>query len=140
MYFVYLYVDTLTVNATSNFITLRYDRTDISWESDRDTRFQNSNGNTTIPDTNNVQPKNWQIDITTLENGLQNEDFIVWFRVSAFPNFIKLYARVYVDGRDVLPAGDYTLTVNYSILNVLFMHVCTMFNICSYSLDYEKFT
>ena len=51
-----------------------------------------------------------------LPNGLQNEDLIVWFRVSAFPNFIKLYARVRVNGMDSLPAGNYTLNVNYSIL------------------------
>jgi len=114
------------VSAASG-LTLTYDRTDISWESDRDTRFQNSNGNTTIPEMDNVQPKNWQRDISMLENSLQNEDFIVWFRVSAFPNFIKLYARVYVEGRDVLPAGRYTLNVNYSILNILSM----MFILCS---------
>ena len=102
-------------------VALIRDRTDISWESDRDTRFQNSDGNETIPLSNNVQPKNWQRDISELDNSLQNEDLIVWFRVSAFPNFIKLYARLYAAGRDSLPAGTYTLNVGYSILNVLLL-------------------
>ena len=113
---IYVYADTLVINRTG--LPLRFDRTDISWQSDRDTRFQNNNGSTTTPDSNNVQPKNWLSDITNLTNGLQNEDLIVWFRVSAFPNFIKLYARVRVDGRDSLPAGDYSLNVNYNILNM----------------------
>ena len=112
-----LIIDTL--NIISGEHSLRLERDDISWQSDRDTRFQNNNGNTTIPDSDNVQPKNWQRDIRELPDSLQNEDLIVWYRVSAFPNFIKLYARVRVDGMDTLPAGNYTLNVNYSILDML---------------------
>ena len=124
--------DTLEITSTAGLI-LTYDRTDISWQSDRDTRFQNKNGDTTIPDSNNVQPKNWQRNITELPNSLQNEDLIVWFRVSAFPNFIKLYARIRVDNRDSLPAGNYTLNVNYSILYVrLIIHLIWMYNVRSF--------
>lgn len=130
----YVHVDTLSVTNRDRY-TITPDRTDISWQSDRDTRFQNSNGDTTIPRSDNVQPKNWQRNITELENGLQNEDFIVWFRVSAFPNFIKLYARLYAEDRDSLPAGNYTLYVNYSILNlsVMFLLYSSIhtFNICN---------
>ena len=121
-----MYTDTLEITSTE--LTLSYDRTDISWQSDRDTRFQNNNGNTTAPDSNNVQPKNWLRDITELPNSLQNEDLIVWFRVSAFPNFIKLYARIRVDDGDSLPAGNYTLNVNYSILYV---------QLCSYPFNMD---
>ena len=110
-----------TLNITSGEHTLRQERDDISWQSDRDTRFQNNNGDTTIPDDDNVQPKNWQRNITELPNSLQNEDLIVWFRVSAFPNFIKLYARLRVEGMDTLPAGNYTLNVNYSILDGFYL-------------------
>ena len=127
LYYV-VHIDTLSI--TSGEHTLRQERDDISWQSDRDTRFQNNNGNTTIPDDNNVQPKNWQRDITELPNSLQNEDLIVWFRVSAFPNFIKLYARVRVEGMDTLPAGNYTLNVNYSILDrfYTYKHIYLMHN------------
>ena len=109
-----VYVDTLHITTRAGNV-MELDRKDISWQSDRDTRFQNSDGSTTIPEADNVQPKNWQRNITELPNGLQNEDLIVWFRVSAFPNFIKLYARIH---GGTLPAGDYTLNVEYSILNV----------------------
>lgn len=119
------YTDTLNVSRTG--YTIIYDRTDISWKSDRDTRFQNNNGNTTIPESDNVQPKNWQRNIMELDNALQNEDLIVWFRVSAFPNFIKLYARLYVSGRDILPAGQYSLNVNYSILSTYIIYVSIVF-------------
>ncbi|XP_047118250.1 CDC50 family protein chat-1-like [Schistocerca piceifrons] len=48
---------------------------------------------------------------------LQNEDLIVWMRTSALPKFRKLYRRVdhsrepFADG---LPAGNYTLYVEYN--------------------------
>ena len=112
---VYIYcvcVDTLRIT-TGAGDPIDLDRNDISWQSDRDTRFQNTDGNTTIPEMDNVQPKNWQRNISEIPNSLQNEDLIVWFRVSAFPNFIKLYARIH---GGTLPAGDYTLNVEYSIL------------------------
>ncbi|XP_065903238.1 cell cycle control protein 50A-like [Dysidea avara] len=106
--------DTLQLINRDTSVDIIEDRTDISWESDRDTRFQNADGNMTIPPTRGTtQPKNWQFDISELNNSLENEDFIVWFRVSAFPNFIKLYSRLYVMGGDTLPAGNYTLQVDY---------------------------
>ena len=115
---VYIYcvcVDTLRI-ATREGDMIPLERDDISWQSDRDTRFQNNRGNTTIPEMDNVQPKNWQRKISEIPNSLQNEDLIVWFRVSAFPNFIKLYARIH---GGTLPAGDYTLNVEYSILTII---------------------
>lgn len=58
-----------------------------------------------------------------MQDGYQNEDFIVWMRTAAFPTFRKLYGRV-VDQPDTrldngLPVGNYTLTVQYSILFVI---------------------
>jgi len=110
-------IDTLLLINRDPSVEIIRDRSDISWESDRDTRFQNTDGNITNPPARGTtQPKNWQIDISELPNSLENEDFIVWFRVSAFPNFIKLYSRLYVRGSDTLPKGNYTLQVEYSIL------------------------
>ena len=124
----YVYcIDSLQLINRDSSVELIVDRTDIAWESDRDTRFQNANGNTTFPPASTTQPKNWQIDISELPNSLENEDFIVWFRVSAFPNFIKLYSRLYVRGSDTLPAGNYTLQVEYSIH---FKCMCVSVYIC----------
>lgn len=52
-------------------------------------------------------------------NGLQNEDFIVWMRTAAFPSFRKLF-RI-VDSsikpfKNGLPAGKYALNIEYSLL------------------------
>lgn len=50
-------------------------------------------------------------------NGLQNEDLIVWMRTAALPTFRKLYRRLnrsadgYLSG---LPTGNYVLSVAYS--------------------------
>ena len=69
------------------------------------------------------KPRNWRKNIWELDldntenNGLQNEDLIVWMRTAALPSFRKLYRIL---NRDVngfksgLPAGNYTLMVNYS--------------------------
>ena len=74
---------------------------------------------------NTIMPPFWLRDLADLPNnssipsaGLRNESLIVWFRVSAFPWFRKLYGRVTVDGNlgGVLPAGDYSVTLTYSIL------------------------
>lgn len=60
----------------------------------------------------------YELDLTDPNNnGFLNQDFLVWMRRSALPQFRKLYRRItegdYAAG---LPAGDYSLTVNYSIL------------------------
>lgn len=55
-------------------------------------------------------------------NGFINEDFIIWMREAAFPNFKKLYGilnrrqELFADG---LPAGNYTISISYSILSAL---------------------
>ena len=52
--------------------------------------------------------------------GLENEGMIVWFRVSAFPNFRKLYGRfLSPDGEGkVMNAGNYSVEIEYSILTL----------------------
>lgn len=70
-----------------------------------------------------VKPQNWRKNIWDLDpknpdnNGLQNEDLIVWMRTAALPTFRKLYRRLnrnadgYLSG---LPNGNYVLSVAYS--------------------------
>lgn len=60
----------------------------------------------------------YELDLTdSNNNGFVNQDFLVWMRRAALPNFRKLYRRItggdYAQG---LPAGNYTLKINYSIL------------------------
>ena len=63
-----------------------------------------------------VSPPNWKKKLWELDpkdegnNGLINEDLIVWMRTAAFPNFRKLYRKIGVD----LEKGTYKLKINYS--------------------------
>ncbi|XP_026683983.1 cell cycle control protein 50C [Diaphorina citri] len=76
-------------------------RTGIAWPSDKAVKFHNPPG----PDLkeafkNFAKPTDWKKNIWELDpenpdnNGFQNEDFIVWMRTAALPNFRKLYRRV----------------------------------------------
>jgi len=74
---------------------------------------------------NYSKPQNWRKNIWELDsnnadnNGMQNEDLIVWMRTAALPTFRKLYRRLdrssqtagYTSG---LTAGNYKLRVEYS--------------------------
>ena len=62
--------------------------------------------------------------------GLENESLIVWFRVSAFPWFRKLYAHPREE-RD-LPAGNYSIFITYSILHVLYNTYMYIIHACMY--------
>ena len=75
-----------------------------------------------------AKPKDWKKNLWELDpddennNGLQNEDLIVWMRTAAFPNFRKLYRRINHNSTndaanifsEGLKKGDYTLTIDYS--------------------------
>lgn len=73
----------------------------------------------------NPRPPNWQITAWQLDpnntdnNGYQNEDFIVWMRTAAMPTFRKLYRKLNSPStgtfQNGLPAGNYTLSITYSI-------------------------
>lgn len=61
----------------------------------------------------------WELDINNTDNnGLQNEDLIVWMRTAALPSFRKLYRRVDFAAMSALnnklDRGRYELIVNYS--------------------------
>lgn len=66
----------------------------------------------------------WELDLTDdSNNGLQNEDLIVWMRTAALPSFRKLYRRVnYTEGKSLngmLQRGVYTLEVDYRESNAI---------------------
>ena len=91
-----------------------------------------------IIDANGVKPRDWhknlwELDETNPENnGLQNEDLIVWMRTAALPNFRKLYRKVDHSSNEQfkngLPAGTYTLDIDYSkfhCISALLIIICT---------------
>uniref|UniRef100_V9KRG2 Cell cycle control protein n=1 Tax=Callorhinchus milii TaxID=7868 RepID=V9KRG2_CALMI len=95
---------------------------DITWWTDRNIKFRNPvpHNNLSAAFAGTVRPPNWQKDIYTLghgnNNGFVNEDFIVWMRTDAFPNFRKLYR--YLDRKEEflngLPAGNYSIKIQYN--------------------------
>ncbi|GAU97457.1 hypothetical protein RvY_08746 [Ramazzottius varieornatus] len=104
-------------------------RTGIAWASDKSTKFNNPNGDNSaagireaMQSNRLVKPTFWKKELWELDtedetnNGLKNEDLIVWMRTAAFPSFRKLYRRV--NHTDVfqagLPAGNYSLEIDYN--------------------------
>ncbi|XP_028293529.1 cell cycle control protein 50B [Gouania willdenowi] len=99
----------------------------ISWWTDYNVKYRNPSI-TPLKNAFNgtVKPINWPRPAYELDtsdpanNGFINQDFLVWMRRAALPNFRKLYRRItegnYADG---LPAGDYSLeiTYNYPVLS-----------------------
>ena len=79
-----------------------------------------------IPEFKNfAKPKDWKKDLWELDtvnpenNGLQNEDLIVWMRTAALPNFRKLYRKIDHqnngnDFKEGIPEGQYSLEIEYS--------------------------
>jgi len=87
----------------------------IAWPSDIDAKFRNP-GDLTEALRGYVPPLSWKRSIADLNNGFRNEDFIVWMRTAALPNFRKLYRSIdhsneYFEGG--LKQGNYTLEVEY---------------------------
>ncbi|MBN3321398.1 CC50B protein, partial [Atractosteus spatula] len=95
----------------------------ISWWSDYNVKFRNPElTNGTLKDTfkGTVKPLNWvkpayELDTNVNNNAFLNQDFLVWMRTAALPNFRKLYRRItkgnYSSG---LPAGNYSLEISYN--------------------------
>lgn len=118
----------------SDVITLKYNesnvsmiRTGIAWESDKKHKFKNPPNNGTVKDLmrqfqNFTKPKHWkknlwELDIDNMDNnGLKNEDLIVWMRTAALPNFRKLYRKINHTGQfsGGMPKGQYELTIEYN--------------------------
>ncbi|KAM8976336.1 cell cycle control protein 50B-like [Pelodytes ibericus] len=121
-------VFTLYYNNNGTYVEVPLSGKGISWWSDYNIKFQNPmDGNKTLSDIFNgtARPKNWSTPVYNLSdnsdnNGFRNEDFIVWMRTAALPNFRKLYRRIesgnFTDG---LPAGQYLLNIvyNYPVLS-----------------------
>jgi len=115
-----LFNDVISISKGEDNITL--EKTGIAWESDKKYKFQNpdykSKGYTSLEDylkNTTAKPKDWiknlwELDTNETNNGLLNEDLIVWMRTAAFPNFRKLYRRIEQD----LTEGKYTLKINYN--------------------------
>ncbi|CAO1435244.1 unnamed protein product [Diamesa serratosioi] len=116
-----LFNDTLTLRSTS-YGLVPVLRTGIAWESDRDIKFRNPAGDLKEALKNFARPiawtKNlWELDTSDENNGLQNEDLIVWMRTAALPSFRKLYRRLNrekVNFENGLKKGTYTLDIDYN--------------------------
>ena len=104
-------------------------RTGIAWESDKKHKFKNPEGVNTAAELekkmeNFSKPMHWKLNLWELDetdmnnNGLQNEDLIVWMRVAALPNFRKLYRKINHSSNDMfkngLPSGNYFLRIEYN--------------------------
>jgi hypothetical protein len=109
-------------------------RKGIAWESDKKHKFKNPNASTPeeweklFDEQNFAKPNHWKKNLWELDindpsnNGLENEDLIVWMRIAALPNFRKLYRKIhhieeYANG---LPKGEYTLEIEYNFEVVSF--------------------
>lgn len=108
------------VNATMKPVP--FDGKGIAWWTDYNIKYRN-------PDTtplrnafnNTVKPIFWPVPAYELDpkdpanNGFINQNFLVWMRTAALPDFRKLYARIndpaYAEG---LPAGSYMLEIQYN--------------------------
>lgn len=100
-------------------------KTSIAWWTDKKLKFRNPGeavgGLNAFK--NFSKPPSWQVKANELDptdpsnNGFQNEDFIIWMRTAAFPNFRKLYRRLIREKgsfENGLPSGEYSVTVSYN--------------------------
>ncbi|ODM94013.1 Cell cycle control protein 50A [Orchesella cincta] len=108
-------------------------RTGIAWESDKSDKydfpaqFHNEKHPVWI---NFSKPLGWKKTLWQLDphtnnfsnNGVRNEDFIVWMRAAAFPQSRKLYRIINSNFRPFengLPAGDYSLLIQYRAVDLV---------------------
>jgi len=99
----------------TNKTLVALNETDISWKSDRTTKFVDPAN--FDPDSSSFSwPKDWQKWMTNgspdgsfpeLPRTVTNEHLINWMNPAAFPSFTKLYAKA------TLEPGKYTLTIKY---------------------------
>ncbi|XP_075870754.1 transmembrane protein 30C [Nelusetta ayraudi] len=101
-------------------------RTGLTWYTDKNIKFRNpKTENQTLAQVFNgtAKPAYWREPVYKLDasdkynNGFINDDFIVWMREAAFPNFKKLYGildRQSEQFRDGLPAGNYSVSISYN--------------------------
>ena len=115
-------------------------RTGIAWDSDKRLKFKNpvaceSKGNETNECLKQsfkefAKPMDWKRNLWELDtinpenNGLQNEDLILWMRPAAFSNFRKLYRKINHTSTENqrlslkfetgLPKGNYSFLIEYN--------------------------
>ncbi|GAA6213418.1 cell cycle control protein 50A-like [Lates japonicus] len=108
------------VNGAKKQVSL--DGKGIAWWTDYNIKYRNPSVTPLKTAFNGtVKPLFWSKPAYELDpsdpanNGFINQDFLVWMRRAALPNFRKLYRRItdgdYAEG---LPAGNYTLEVSYN--------------------------
>nr|XP_055029045.1 cell cycle control protein 50B [Misgurnus anguillicaudatus] len=110
------------VNNTKKQVPL--DGKGIAWWTDYNIKYRNPvpvNGSFAKAFEGTVKPIHWpkaayELDTTDPNNnGFLNQDFLVWMRRAALPQFRKLYRRITEgDYSGGLPAGDYSLTIHYN--------------------------
>lgn len=135
-----LFNDTLILHSDANGAVPTLN-TGIAWESDKEIKFRNppnlkEGKNIMHYDVKRIlkciylialqgtsrpiawRKELWELDINdTNNNGLQNEDLIVWMRTAALPSFRKLYRRVDHSNsrfKNGLISGNYHLDIVYS--------------------------
>ncbi|XP_077978119.1 cell cycle control protein 50A-like isoform X2 [Glandiceps talaboti] len=97
----------------------------IAWATDKSTKFKNPDGyNLSEALEGTYYPPNWHKYVYELDendednNGYENEDFIVWMRTAALPNFRKLYRKIrHQSGtmfQNGMPAGLYEINIEYA--------------------------
>ncbi|XP_066562327.1 transmembrane protein 30C [Amia ocellicauda] len=100
-------------------------KTDLTWYTDKNVKFKNPGPtNETLSEifSGTAQPIYWRKPVYMLDpyersnNGFVNEDFIVWMREAAFPNFKKLYGRLNhtPEFSNGLPPGNYSIQISYN--------------------------
>ncbi|XP_061700022.1 cell cycle control protein 50B [Syngnathoides biaculeatus] len=109
-------------NVNGQQVVVPLDGKGIAWWTDYNIKFRNPSI-TPLRNAFNgtVMPLFWPRPVYELDpsdpanNGFINQDFLVWMRRAALPDFRKLYRRItegnYADG---LPAGNYTLEISYN--------------------------
>lgn len=122
-----LFTDVLTIsykpNSHERAIEIPTIKKGIAWPSDKKFKFRNPPGDLKEAFKNFEKPIHWRKHIWELDpddpsnNGLQNEDFIVWMRTAALPNFRKFYRIINHTETPFefgLPKGNYILNVVYT--------------------------
>ncbi|XP_037603398.1 cell cycle control protein 50B [Sebastes umbrosus] len=113
------------VNGTKKLVP--FDGKGIAWWTDYNVKYRNPSV-TPLKDAFNgtVKPLFWPRPAYELDtadpanNGFINQDFLVWMRRAALPDFRKLYRRITEgDYKEGLPAGNYSLEIayNYPVLS-----------------------
>ncbi|KAF7201634.1 cell cycle control protein 50B [Nothobranchius furzeri] len=109
-------------NVNGQSLPVPLDGKGIAWWTDYNVKFQNPNVTPLINAFNGtVRPPFWSKNVYELDttdasnNGFINQDFLVWMRRAALPDFRKLYRRI-TDGdySAGLPAGNYSLKIHYN--------------------------